>query len=308
MQPRKVYSIRLCCLILLTGFTLTLNACGFHRTVLLELESQQRLGPEQQRQQSLAEIRQKEQAALAAQQPIKVGEIIPQLYGQALLHGAWAGNACNERVTIEIELATANHEAQFSPYVEPGDVVGTFRAVDRSAQSQPRIVETGLKGTFRYHEGVLSMDASPRPVIPTKEEMEEEYHLRDNAAVDMKLISDELAYGSRGPWGIESVEQVERNRKALEELKIKEAFRRMAKAEEYAAKVAAAKAELVPFQFHIARDLEGKGWAGTIDGPHFKRCEIRLASKQGITTDKLPPVTDHTPKTQVALQKSRNQN
>lgn len=308
MTLRQIHGIRFCCLILLAGCTLVLNACEFHRTVLLELESQERLTSQKEREQTLAEIRQKEQAALAVQQPIKVGEMIPQLYGQALLHGAWAGNACNEQADIEIELATANHEAPFSLYVEPGDVVGIFRAVDHSTPSQPRIIETGLKGTFRYNEGILSMEATPRPVIPTKEEMEEENRLRDHAAVDMKLISDELEYGSRGPWGIENVEQVEKNKKTLEELKRREALRRTAKAAEYAAKVAAAKAELVPFQFYVARDLEGKGWAGTIDGPHFKKCEIHLASKHGITTDKLPPITDRTAKTQVALQKSRSQN
>ncbi len=303
MPLRKIYGIRLCCLIILIGFTLALDACGLHRTVLLELERHERIAAREQLEKTLAEITMKEQEALATQTSIKIGEMIPQLYGQALLQGSWAGSACNERVTIEIELATANHEAPFSMYVEPGDVVGTFRAMDHSTQSQPRIIETGLKGAFSYHEGVLSMEATPRPIIPTKEEIEEEYRLRDNAAVDIELASNEVTYGPRGPWGIESVEQVERSRKALEELETQETLRRKAKAEEYAVKVAAAKAELVPFRFDIVRDSEGKGWRGFIDGPNFKGCDIRLASKQGITTDKLPPITRH-----VALQRARSQN
>ncbi len=144
------------------------------------------------------------------------------------------------------------------------------------------------------------MEATPRPVIPTKAEMEEEHRLRDNVAVEIELASHELTYGSRGPWGIENTELVKKNKKALEELETQEALRQKAKAEAYAAKVAAAKAELVPFQFSVARDWEGKGWAGTIDGSPFKGCEIRLASKQGITTDKLPAI-------QIALHGVRNQ-
>ena len=303
MAFHKVYGLRLCCLIVLTGCTLALDACGLHRTVLLELERHERIAAQEQREKTLAEITMKEQEALVTQTSMKIGEIIPQLYGQALLQGSWAGSACNERVLIEVELATANHEAPFSRYVEPADVVGTFRAEDHSTPSQPRIIETGLKGAFTYHEGVLSMEATPRPIIPTKEEMEEEYRLRDNAAVDIELASNEVTYGQRGPWGIENIEQAERNRKALEELETQEALRQKAQAEAYAAKVAAAKAELVPFRFDIARDSEGKGWRGFIDGPHFKGCDIRLASKQGITTDKLPPITR-----QIALQRARRQN
>lgn len=303
MPLRKISGIRLCCLIILTGFALVLDACGLHRTVLLEMEKQERLTSQKEREKALAEIIQKEQEALATQKPLRAGEIIPQLYGQALLQGTWVGNACDERVTIEIELATANHEAPFSAYVEPAEIIGTFRAVDHSIPSQPRLIETGLKGGFNYQEGILSMEATPRPVIPTKEEMEEEYRLRDNAAVEIQLASHELTYGSRGPWGVENVEQAERNRKALEELKAQEALRRKAKTEEYAAKVAAAKADLAPFQFYVARDSEGRGWAGTIDGPHFKQCEIRLASRQGITTEKLSPITS-----QIALQRARNHN
>lgn len=301
MQPRKIYGIRLCCLLMLSGLILTLEACGLHQTVLLELAKQERLAPQQEREKTLAELTQKEQAALAAQKPIKAGDTIPQMYAQALLQGAWVGGACHERTVIEIEFATANHEAPFSMYVEPADVVGIFRAVDHSAPSQPRIIETGLKGTFDYQKGVLRMEATPRPVIPTKAEMEEEHRLRDNFAVEMELASHELTYGSRGPWGIENVELMKKNRKALEELEAQEALRRKVKAEEYAAKVAAAKAELIPFQFSLARDWEGKGWAGTIDGSPFKGCEIRLASKQGITTDKLPAI-------QFALQRAKNQN
>ncbi len=301
MSLRKIYGIRLCCLLMLSGLTLTLDACGLHQTVLLELAKQERLAPQQEHEKTLAEITQKEQAALATQKPIKTGEIIPHMYAQALLQGTWVGDACHERTVIEIELATANHEAPFSMYVESADVIGTFRALDHSAPSQPRIIETGLKGTFDYQKGVLRMEATPRPIIPTKAEMEEEHRLRDNVAVEIELASHELTYGSRGPWGIENAELVKKNRKVLEELETQEALRQKAKAEEYAAKVAAAKAELVPFQFSIARDWEGKGWAGTIDGPHFKGCEIRVANKQGITTDKLPPV-------QFALHGAKNQN
>jgi len=299
----KIYGIRFCCLIVLSGCTIALDACGLHRTVLLELERHERIAAQEQREKTLAEITMKEQEALATQTSIKIGEMIPQLYGQALLQGSWAGSACNERVLIEVELATANHEAPFSRYVEPADVVGIFRAEDHSTQSQPRIIETGLKGAFSYLEGVLSMEATPRPIIPTKEEMEEEYRLRDNAAVDIELASNEVTYGPRGPWGIENAEQAERNRKVLEELETQEALRQKTQADAYAAKVVAAKAALVPFRFDIARDSEGKGWRGFIDGPNFKECDIRLASKQGITTDKLPPITR-----QVALQRARRQN
>ncbi|MFO0698218.1 MAG: hypothetical protein U0236_03230 [Nitrospira sp.] len=303
MPMHKIDGIRVGCLIVLTGFTLAFDGCGLHRAVLLELERQERLASQKQHEKALAEITEKEQAALAAQKPLKAGEIIPQMYGQALLQGMWAGSACQERVAIEIELATAKHEAPFSRYVEPADVVGTFRAVDHSAPSQSTIIETALKGSFNYQEGVLSMESTPRPLIPTKEELEEEYRLRDNAAVDMRLASHELTYGSRGPWGVENAEQAERNRNTLEELERREASRRKAKAEEYAAKVAAVKAELVPFQLSVARDSEGKGWVGTIDGPNFTRCEIHLVSRQGITTEKLSPITS-----QVVVQKSRNQN
>src|SRR6185312_17434037 len=92
----KIYGIRLCCLIVLSGCALALNACGLHRTVLLELERHERIAAQEQREKTLAEITMKEQEALATQTSIKIGEIIPQLYGQALLQGTWAGIACNE--------------------------------------------------------------------------------------------------------------------------------------------------------------------------------------------------------------------
>ena len=62
-------------------------------------------------------------------------------------------------------------------------------------------------------------------------------------------------------------------------------------AERAAAKTAAAKAELVPFTVEIARDNEGKGWSGTIDGSKFQDCEAALVSDHGLTTEKLPPIT-----------------
>lgn len=303
MPLHATCDIRLYCLILLAVFAASLAGCELHRTVLLEMERHERLAPQKQREKALAAIIQKEQEALAAQKPLREGERLPPMYGQALLQGTWTGSACHDRVSIEIELATAGHEASFSRYVEPAEVVGIFRGVDQSIQSQPYIIETGLKGVFNYQDGILSLEATPRPIIPTKEELEEEYRVRDNAAVDIKLASQELQYGSRGPWGIENVEQAERNRKVLENLETQEVLRRKALAEEYAAKVAIAKAELVPFHFNMTRDSEGKGWAGIIDGPSFKRCDMRLASRQGITTDKLASIAG-----QIALERARNQN
>lgn len=303
MPVHTTDTIRLYSVILFAVVTLTLEGCGLHRTVLLEMERHERLAPQKQREKALAAIMQKEQEALAAQKPLKEGERVPHMYGQALLQGTWTGTACHERVIIEIELATAEHEASFSRYVEPAEVVGIFRGVDQSTQSQPYVIETGLKGAFNYQDGILSLEATPRPIIPTKEELEEEYRVRDNVAVDIKIALQELQYGSRGPWGIDNVEQVERNRKVREDLEMREGLRRKAMAEEYAAKVDVAKAELVPFQFNMTRDSEGKGWAGTIDGLYFKRCDMRLASGQGITTDKLSPIAG-----QIALERARNKN
>ncbi|HKU51445.1 MAG TPA: hypothetical protein VJQ25_03180, partial [Nitrospira sp.] len=56
----KVYGFRLCCLMVLTGCTLALDACGLHRTVLLELERHERIVAQEQREKALAEITMKE--------------------------------------------------------------------------------------------------------------------------------------------------------------------------------------------------------------------------------------------------------
>src|SRR3569832_180686 len=113
MSLHPTYNIRSYCLILFAVIILTLDGCGLHRTVLLEMERHERLAPQKQREKAIAAIIQKEQEALAAQKPLREGERVPPMYGQALLQGTWTGSACHDRVIIEIELATAGHEASF---------------------------------------------------------------------------------------------------------------------------------------------------------------------------------------------------
>ncbi len=245
---------------------------------------------------SLAVIAEREQDALKAQRPLKSGETIPPLFAQAQLQDTWKGSACGNRMRIQTSLTTAGRgpmgEGASSTMAK---VRGAFTASDQSQQATARVIETGLEGTFDRTTGFISLHAIPKSTELTPDELEAELAIRSHVENQVFAIYQQL---NSNPSASERYKLMDQREKLQSDEK-----ERLKKFTELAeAKAASAKAELVPFTVDLARDNEGKGWIGTIDGTAFQDCEAVLVSDHGLNTEKLPLVTS-----QMILNKARSQ-
>lgn len=264
----------------------------------------QQQAQEAQRRMDLAPIEERERRVRELQQPIKVGETIPSGFAEAQLRGAWKGSTCKERVTVEVTMSIQG-DIGMSP---TPTVMGVFRSSDRSQEPNARVVQTGLKGQFNRNTGFLTMTSIPKSL--TEEEQKEENRLRTQEAAEFNELKRKLdlnmiqAMTESSRVTPDQRERVSREYgmrgKTLAEQMQKISTIQSQRAE---AQTSAAKAALVPFQIDMARNMDGSGWAGVIDGVHFDGCEIVLTSEQGVRTDKLPPITS-----QVALTRAKYQN
>ncbi len=245
---------------------------------------------------SLAVIAKRELGALKAQQPLKSGELLPPLFAQAQLQDAWKGSACSNQMGIHMNLTTVGRgpmgEGASSTLAK---VRGAFTAADQSKQRTARVIETGLEGTFDRTTGFLSLHAIPKSTELTPDELEAELAIRAHVENQIFAIDQQL---NSNPSASEKYKLMDEREKLQSDEK-----NRLKKFTELAvAKAAAAKAELVPFIVELARDNDGKGWRGTIDGTAFQDCEAALVSDHGLNTEKLPPITS-----QMILKKARSQ-
>jgi len=261
-----------------------------------DVERLNRLKVKRAEEARVAVIAEREEGAFKAQEPLKSGEPIPGLFAQAQLQGAWKGSACGNQMPIQMNLTTVGRgpmgEGAASTMAK---VRGAFTASDQSKQRTARVIETGLEGTFDLTTGFLSLHAIPRSTELTPDEWEAEQVIRSHVENQQFAIYQQL---NSNPSASERYKLMDERQK----LQNDENERRKKFAELAAAKAAAAKAELVPFTIELARDNEGKGWSGTIEGPKFQDCEAALVSDHGLNTEKLPPITS-----QMILKKARSQ-
>ncbi len=281
---------------LLTLSMLLTGCAGFVVDLRDEVQRQNRLKAKRAEEARIAVIAEREQGAFKAQEPLKSGELIPPLFAQAQLQGAWKGSACGNQMAIQMNLTTLGRGPMGEGATSAmANVRGAFTASDQSKQRTARVSETGLEGTFDRTTGFLSLHATPKSIELTPEEWEAEQVIRSHVANQIFAINQQL---NSNPSASERYKLMDEEKK----LQSDETERLKKFAERAVAKTAAAKAELVQFTVEIARDNEGKGWSGTIDGPKFQDCEAALVSDHGLNTEKLPPITS-----QMILKKARSQ-
>ncbi len=280
---------------LLTLSMLLTGCASFVVKVRDDVAGLNRLKVRRAQEASLAVIAEREQGALKAQQPLESGELLPPLFAQAQLQDAWKGSACSNQMGIHMNLTTVGRgpmgEGASSTLAK---VRGAFTAADQSKQRTARVIETGLEGTFDRTTGFLSLHAIPKSTELTPDELEVELAIREHVKNQIFAIDQQL---NSNPSASEKYKLMDDR----EKLQSDEKNRLKKFAEIAAAKAAAAKAELVPFTVELARDNDGKGWRGTIDGTAFQDCEAVLVSDHGLTTEKLPPIT-----AQMILNKARS--
>lgn len=236
--------------------------------------------------------KEQDRKTIESQKPIKAGEGIPVQFADAQLEGNWKGNACNQQMTIAIKMTTRwDRVVSFLDTIKPGEVRGVFRSASQPQQANARIIETGLEGKFDLAGGFLTLTSTPKP--PSEEEIQlRVQEINEIEALKFKLPT--LSYYAVG------------NQKALDKYHAtEERIRTLAAThnQRVQEQSAAAKAALVPFKIDMARNMDGSGWAGIMEGADFDGCEIALFSEGGIRTNKLPPVTS-----QVALGRAQQHN
>ena len=273
-------------LMALFALSMLTNGCtGFVVKVRDAVDEQEALAAKKDHDDMLAVVTQREREAWKSQRPLKSGELIPGLFAQAQLQDTWKGNACKNNRIVEIKMTTGRREPMVAEGSSPiVNVRGAFTASEESKQPTRRAIEAGLEGKFDRNTGFLGMRAIPKSTDPTPEEIEEDRRIRSHVANQIFVISQQL--NSR-PSESEKYNLMGEKQK----LQSDENERLKTLAENAAARAAAAKAELVPFNVDIARDIEGTGWAGIIEGADFQDCTLVLVSDHGLSTAKLPPIT-----------------
>lgn len=244
------------------------------------LEAQQQKQRAQQPSQS-----EQDRQTLALQTPIKVGEEITGQFASAQLEGNWKGNACNQQMTIAIKVTTRwDKGLNFGSNAKTVDVRGVFRATTQTQQENVRILETGLEGKFERKAGFLTMTSIPKP--PTEEEL----RLRAQKVAEIDQLKMKLGIlAGRG-----HLQEYHATEERINILAV--TYNQRVREQS-----AAAEAALVSFKLDMARNMDGSGWAGIMEGADFDGCEIALVSEGGIRTDKLPSVTG-----QVALERAHH--
>ncbi|MDP1947860.1 MAG: hypothetical protein Q8L77_10215 [Nitrospirota bacterium] len=272
--------------------TLLTTACGFsaaYKQAVADLEEIERKNEEKKRE---------------LQRPIREGETIPFPVAHQLLQGTLKGSACKGRVSVEVTLTEPSVYGVKGSFLE---VLGSFRSVDRAKGSAVPVVDTQLKGLFHLNGGFLVMQSIPKPSDPltgtaaiaegwTRGGESAKYRALQSKydAEWMKHVMEvaKAAPEQRERLMKESSEKLRELTAEIEQLRTQQAQRLQKQKEEADAAAAAAKAALIPLQLDVARDLEGKGWAGSFQGQGFGDCDdIVLASDRGRVTVQLPPIT-----------------
>ena len=262
------------------------------------MEAQQQLQPKQQQnvqqpprpeQEKLAASTGPDGKIIASQKPIRAGELIPVNFTAALLVGRWKNSTCTDKVRVEFTITSV-----WGTKTWPG-VSGSVRVFDRS-QSDARVIDALVEGSFDPSGGFLAINAtSPSPMnrylLLGWDEM-----IQRRAPEMAQLRQEDFA--ARQAITLKYLFKQEEREQAISDFnhgRAKEIQAEIEKIHRVTSEKLYAEVgpiPLIPFRFDVARDAEGKGWAGTIESEILANChEIQFVSEQGYTTEKLPPIT-----------------
>jgi len=307
-----------CQIMVFCALGISITACGLRDSIRLKAAEEKDKIVQQMRATQIAAFEKDEQQVRSAQQPLTSGTIIPYRFAQAQLEGAWKGSACKQPMTVDVTMSSVDRGGTSES--KSIQVTGVIRFSGRSEQSNGLTHEIGLKGTFFRNNGVLGMktvaltpDSStnegPYVAQYRRKKVEEELQALErqymkglteatqgyaflNMTVHYQQAAQEYALGKG------KVIRAEQDRiRALEAQRIAEQSEAAKKAQ------AEAEAAVIPVTIDMARDVNGTGWVGSIDGGPFNDCEILLVHANGVTTEKLPPIT-----AQIALSRAMELN
>lgn len=234
---------------------------------------------------------------------------IPAELARKLLVGTFKGSTCDEKINIEISITEAyqNQPLWFR-------VNGSFRSYARSDQTNAPAVETPVTGGFYLRGGFLGLKSSSKPPPPpTSAQINEENRLREKARSEYKALENEFQTEIRKVYQNARLMSPEQRARALQEFTGKEnlirqraenaAFQEKRRLEAKASPPAPIP-PTIALKMDIARDADGRGWVGVIEGDGFGAChEVVFASDTGVTTSELPPITS-----ELAIQRAQPKN
>jgi len=239
------------------------------------------------------------------QRALTQGEAIPPAFARAILEDELHGTACGAQTHIEIKLTSPAHTGENALLMDNTFMAtGVFKAQDIT-DSSAHLIETGLEGKFDLMTGFLRLQSTPKPIQLSNEEEQEAERIRWEATSELRAVKRQLKptmkniLSGRGQAETDAIAAREKELQAREDLRLKTLQ------EVAARKMQAAKAALIQFSIDIARDPEGKGWSGSLDGPNFHECDLMLASTNGLTTVKLPAPTSRHALTSQSLNYSK---
>lgn len=243
---------------------------------------------------------------MALQPALNAGEEIPVKYATALLLGTWKGSTCKGGVGVEVTYTDVLPTTEKALHLR-----GVLRAVDLSKPSSAPAFTVDLDSYFSLNRGFLAAKSIAKPISPpTPEESAQETRLQQQESLAYAALArkrQDLATKQYLEKKDRVIQEYQAQDKALaeqmESLRAQQAQRIAAQSAKVAAAKAAAQAALVLVQFDVARDAQGKGWVGSVEGvvgglaraldrKDDGGChDLTLTSDAGVTTDKLPPVT-----------------
>lgn len=232
----------------------------------------------------------RERVIIATQKPIKGGEMIPKSFARALLEGSWKNRTCSDKVSVELTIERVYPTRRWLV------VHGYVRIFDRSQESEFPVLNANLKGSFDPSGGFLAMESSPRfegdgsPFDDDREIRKQEPQI---AKMEKKYWEERRAVELNNSWKgifgkVQAIQEFDNGRGK----ELKEEIEKIYHAKLSKVRAKRVRTDHVPLSFDIARDIEGKGWIGTIESELLSSChEIQFVSEQGFTTEKLPPIT-----------------
>ena len=198
---------------------------------------------------------------------------ISEEFARRYLVDTYKGSTCNGKIDLEVRIIAVDAPDRLNP--KPIlQVYGAFRSSGQQGQS----TETLLRGQFYLYGGFLSL-YSAKP-ITLKKFIEDKYGKSIGGQVYQALKAPPtpgvlIIVPGTDLWQGEKWYRAEFEKK-------------------YG--ISPLPDDTVPppvaLSMDIARDSAGKGWIGSFKGDGFSDCdEVIIASKKGVTTSQLPPIT-----------------
>lgn len=223
-----------------------------------------------------------QQEPVAKQRQVGLDDMqIPTGLAHKVLVGTWKGSACSNKARVEINITEGRANGSWL------NVKGILRSFAQSGQSNVPVIETSVAGGFYLDGGFLALKSSAKLPDPlTKGQMEEENSRRKKAIDERKALETEYVNYLMKRQGNEA----ELAKARVQQSFILENERQKAWQKHWDSRQPIPPKFLV--KMDIARDANGQGWVGVIEGDGFEEChDIVLASDTGATTSILPPIT-----------------